>query len=240
MTRVEKGPGWELRLGRWQDVLADVAQVDSVITDPPYSERTHVGQRSVKAKERTSAYEDRYHGDVNKIDYSPLDEVRLPCMDAAKWVVIFSDNIRQRQWQVYLEDCGRYTFSPLPWCKTNPVPRLAGDGPACAAEFITVSRKRARYTCGSLPGFYIGQTAATEDGDQMMGRKPMWLMRAIVRDYSRPSDLVCDPYAGSGTTLLAAVMEGRMAIGAEMDEGRFDMAVRRLRGGFTTDLFGGA
>jgi len=74
----------------------------------------------------------------------------------------------------------------------------------------------------------------------MMGQKPMWLMRAIVRDYSRHGDLVCDPYAGSGTTLLAAVMEGRRAIGAEMDEGRFDMAVRRLRGGFTTDLFGGA
>ena len=25
MTRTERGPGWELRLGRWQDVLEDVA-----------------------------------------------------------------------------------------------------------------------------------------------------------------------------------------------------------------------
>ncbi len=238
MTRIEKGPGWELRLGRWQDVLADVAQVDSVITDPPYSERTHVGQRSVKAEERT--VETRHKGGVNKIDYAPMVVFELPHVADARWMVVFSDNRGQRDWEQYLEASGRYVFAPLPWCKTNPVPRLSGDGPACAAEYITVSRLKARYKCGSLPGFYVGGTAATEDGEQMMGRKPMWLMRAIVRDYSRPGDLVCDPYAGSGTTLLAAVMEGRRAIGAEMDEGRFDMAVRRLRGGFTTDLFGGA
>lgn len=240
MTRIEKGPGWELRLGRWQDVLADVAQVDSVITDPPYSERTHVGQRSVTNFARSYSTQTTLYGSVNKIDYEPMAVFELPFMDTAKWVAVFSDNRGQRDWEQYLEASGRYVFAPLPWCKTNPVPRLAGDGPACAAEYLTVSRLKARYKCGSLPGFYMGQTASTEEGEQMMGRKPMWLMRAIIRDYSRPGDLVCDPYAGSGTTLLAAVMEGRRAIGAEMDEGRFDMAVRRLRAGFTTDLFGGA
>lgn len=35
----------ELRCGRWQDVLADVTQCDAVITDPPYSDKTHSGQR---------------------------------------------------------------------------------------------------------------------------------------------------------------------------------------------------
>jgi 23S rRNA G2445 N2-methylase RlmL len=35
---------WDLRLGRWQDVLADVTECDAVITDPPYGERTHSGQ----------------------------------------------------------------------------------------------------------------------------------------------------------------------------------------------------
>lgn len=35
----------ELRCGRWQDVLADVTERDACITDPPYGERTHNGQR---------------------------------------------------------------------------------------------------------------------------------------------------------------------------------------------------
>lgn len=32
----------DLRLGRWQDVLADV-ECDALICDPPYSARTHKG-----------------------------------------------------------------------------------------------------------------------------------------------------------------------------------------------------
>jgi len=58
-------------------------------------------------------------------------------------------------------------------------------------------------------------------------------MRAIVRDYSRPGELVCDPCAGGGTTLLAAVLEGREAIGTELDPKTFELAVARLRKGYT-------
>jgi DNA modification methylase len=70
-----------------------------------------------------------------------------------------------------------------------------------------------------------------------MGEKPLSLMRTLVRDYSRPDDLVCDPFAGSGTTLLAAAMEGRSAIGAEMDPKTYELAVRRLSKGYTERLF---
>ena len=63
-------------------------------------------------------------------------------------------------------------------------------------------------------------------------------MRPIVRDYSRPGDLVCDPCAGGGTTLLAAVIEGRKAIGAELDPATFDLAAKRLRRGYTPNLPG--
>ena len=50
-----------------------------------------------------------------------------------------------------------------------------------------------------------------------IGGKPLQLMHAIVRDYTRPGDLVCDPCAGHGTTLRAAAAHGRRAIGAEVD-----------------------
>jgi site-specific DNA-methyltransferase (adenine-specific) len=70
-----------------------------------------------------------------------------------------------------------------------------------------------------------------------VGGKPLWLMRSLVRDYTRPGDVVLDPCAGSGTTLLAAVIEGRRAIGAECDEETYESAVRRLRRGYTPVMF---
>jgi len=57
-------------------------------------------------------------------------------------------------------------------------------------------------------------------------------MRAVIRDYSRPGDLIVDPYTGSGTTLLAAAIEGRRAIGAEMDPNTYALAVERLGLGY--------
>ena len=63
------------------------------------------------------------------------------------------------------------------------------------------------------------------------------MMRAIVRDYSRPDWLIVDPCAGSGTTLLAAAMEGRRAIGAEMDPATYGIASQRLHREYQAPLF---
>jgi DNA modification methylase len=50
----------------------------------------------------------------------------------------------------------------------------------------------------------------------------------IVRRFTRPGMTVCDPLAGSGTTLLAARAQGRHAIGAEIDPVHFETMRRRL------------
>jgi len=62
-------------------------------------------------------------------------------------------------------------------------------------------------------------------------------MRALIRDYSRPGDLICDPCAGGGTTLLAAAIEGRRAVGAEMDTKHYEIARKRIAKGWTPTLF---
>lgn len=54
-------------------------------------------------------------------------------------------------------------------------------------------------------------------------------MRKLVLDYSEPGQLVIDPFAGSGTTLLAALLEGRRAWGAEVDPTTHARAVARIR-----------
>jgi DNA modification methylase len=45
---------------------------------------------------------------------------------------------------------------------------------------------------------------------------PLDLAKAVIQAWSKPGDLVCDPYTGSGTTGIAALELGRRFVGAEL------------------------
>ena len=59
-------------------------------------------------------------------------------------------------------------------------------------------------------------------------QKPLELMRYLIRTYTNPGDVVLDPCCGSGTTCLAAMLEGRKSIGIEKDEQYAQIAINRI------------
>lgn len=59
---------------------------------------------------------------------------------------------------------------------------------------------------------------------------PYELAKKHILSWSNPGDLVLDPFAGSGTTLLAARDLGRNYIGMEMNVGYFSLCEERLFG----------
>jgi len=69
------------------------------------------------------------------------------------------------------------------------------------------------------------------DRDPLRGRDCGWVsqMRPFVRAFSRPGDVVFDPFCGFGTTLLAASLEGRRGLGMEIDPDRAALARERLQ-----------
>lgn len=228
----------DLRLGRWQDVLDVGEHVDSIIADPPYSARTHEGYRSAKDGE-----EGAIARKVGSLSYAALTSDDVGEAVAAwvrltpRWVVLFGDHQTSRLWLGALAAAGLYTFAPVPVINHSATPRFTGDGPASATEWLAIAR-RTGIRDGARPGFYErNRVEGATNGSLLVGHKPLALMRAIVRDYSRPGDLVVDPYCGTGTTALACRIEGRSCITSEVDQATHAIAARRLAREYTPLLF---
>lgn len=228
-----EGDGWELRLGRWQDELTDV-EVDAIVCDPPYGAHTHDGAHGQRYDATTPGgeaptYQHWTPADVRGFVTAWADRCR-------GWMVALTSSELINDWQDAYRSVGRYSFAPVVCVMRGMTVRLGGDGPSSWAVYAMVARPANREfaTWGTLPGAYQGPRGS----ESSQGRgKPDWLMNAIVRDYTRPGDLVCDPFAGWGSTLAAAVANGRRAIGSEMDKDAFNEAVRRLNRPLQVDLF---
>ena len=214
-------------------------QVDALIVDAPYSERTHAGHR-VDAQDSSN----RRGIDYEK--WTPRDVTEFCSawtLLASGWCVAITDYTLAPHWYAALEAAGRYVFAPLAIYEPGSRVRLTGDGPSSWTTWMVVARPKTRAFrhWGTLPGGYTPR----QENKPIVGGKAINLMRSIVRDYSRPGDLVCDPCCGAGSTLIAALAEGRRAIGCDRDEAHAEMARRQLLGlpavsdGAQRDLFGG-
>jgi site-specific DNA-methyltransferase (adenine-specific) len=114
----------------------------------------------------------------------------------------------------------------------------AGDEPIGTPQsWFGDSGSIARYfTCcpweeGEAPWLYEPKTSSEERaGCTHPTMKPVRLMEHLIKLCTREGDLVLDPFAGSGTTLLAAMRTKRRAIGIEVEAAHFDQALARLRG----------
>lgn len=239
--RFDGGAVTELRLGRWESALADVGEVDCVMSDPPYSARTQEGHDSGADMANRGKSTIRVFGD-GRTDHSaprrPLDYAHWTPADVTAfvdswaprnrgWFVCLSDNHLCRAYEAAYERHGLTTFAPVGILIPGMTVRMAGDGPSSWMIYANVARPKKLSKWGTLPGGYTGPP-----GERVhIGGKPLWLMRALIR-----GDLIVDPCAGAATTLIAAGMENRRAIGAECDPATYEVARKRLAAGFTPSL----
>lgn len=108
------------------------------------------------------------------------------------------------------------------------LPYYADEGGA--SRFFPVFRYEAKAPKSERPRLADGTVHTTV--------KPLALMRWLVRLVTPPNGTVLDPFAGSGTTLEAAVTEGFRAIGVELLPEHAELCVQRLSKAITPVLFG--
>jgi site-specific DNA-methyltransferase (adenine-specific) len=72
--------------------------------------------------------------------------------------------------------------------------------------------------CGYGPG----------EGGLHPTQKPLRLMQALIELTTRPDQIVLDPFAGSGSTLVAAQRTHRKFVGYELDPKYVEICQKRL------------
>ena len=68
-------------------------------------------------------------------------------------------------------------------------------------------------------GYFAGTEAIRTDNGERFHKQqaPLALLARIILSSSRPGDTVFDPFAGTGTTLMASQLLGRKGVGVEID-----------------------
>lgn len=218
---------------------------DHVITDPPYSARVQANSRAPKLGGGFTGRTERVFRfpPMNKAwmkDLKPFFQL------ARRWLLVFTDDKINQDWRDVLDPTWRREDGKPKrgdWChvcqmvywKDHGAPQLSGDRPAQWQEFIEVfhRKQKMRWNGHGKPGRYDHRP---ESWTENKGVKPLALMREIITDFCEAGELVFDPFAGLGTTLLACKERGVRAVGIEGDEACIETAIRRLRQGILPTL----
>ena len=202
---------WQVITGDCLEVLRglDAGSVDAVITDPPYgiSYRQGSDAKNGKGKWQKRHVDVPIAGDDKPFDPRPF--LPFPV------VVLFGAN--------------NYADNLPPsrgWLFWDKKPDL-GSNDFADGELIWTNQDAV------VRGFrhrWSGVIRASENGERSHHptQKPVALMAWIIEKYTRPGDLILDPFCGSGTTGVACVQTGRRFIGIEIDPGYADIARTRI------------
>lgn len=223
---------WEIRQGEALAVLASLpdASFDALITDPPYSSGGQFrGDRMQATSTKyvmtgTATVRPEFAGD-NRDQRAYAYWCALWLSECARILkpgapaVLFTDWRQLPTTVDALQSGGLVWRGVAVWDKTEGArPTMGGFRSQC--EYIVWGTngpvdEDAAASVGCLPGVFR-YSVKQADKHHITG-KPSALMRDLLR-ICPPGGRVLDPFAGSGTTIVAALHEGRGGLGIERTE----------------------
>jgi DNA modification methylase len=196
-----------LYLGDCAAILPHLPRVDAVVTDPPYG----IGEAAGKAKSRGKLAAAIDYGN-DDWDNSPVPpEVMAQVRNAGRWQIVFGGNYY---------DCPAAKCW-LVWDKVN------GENDFADAEMAWTNLPKAVRLIRYMWNGMLREKGA-QRGDHPT-QKPLEVMKWAIGHIPAPCETILDPFAGSGTTGVAAIQMGKSFIGIEREPKYFEAMCRRIR-----------
>lgn len=220
-------------------VLADIPDdtVDAIVTDPPYSSGgftrgDRIGGTGSKYLQDGYANAEQladFAGD-NRDQRAFLTWCNLwmgECLRVTKpggLLLTFTDWRQLPTMTDAVQVSGWVWRGVVPWAK--PVARPQPGRFTASCEYVVWASRGGmpNTTASPLPGFYQANPPRNRVHQT---EKPVDVMRSLVRIVPE-GGLILDPFAGSGTTGVAAITEGRRFVGAELTPHYAQVAAERL------------
>jgi len=206
----------DLYLGDCREVLPIIipSTVSLVLTDPPYGIGVQANYRD--RKRGALAVCNNFANIVG--DDTPFDPVHLLRF---KRLIVFGGN--------HFADRLPPSPSWLVWDKVAGMrsKRELGFNDNADCELIWTNLGG---PVRVIPHLWMGVLKDSEKQDRRIHptQKPVALLESIISHYTKPGDLILDPYMGSGATIVAALRRGRRAIGIEIAPVYYGPACQRI------------
>lgn len=242
---------WTLHHGDCLDPATGLASladksVDVTISDPPYEAEAHTDQRRQKGSATRPGGGDEWRSvDLAALDFGAItaaqrSEVAAHMARVSRHrAVVFCQAEAVQAWREAFDAAGMPYRRAMVWVKPDAMPSLHGRWPGQAFESIVIAQHRSARACpigGKAKVYEYTRARAGQAGGPGGTKaphpttKPLPLMLDLVADFTGPGDLILDPFAGSGTTAIAALMLGRRFVGWERDANYHAIATRRING----------